>query len=221
MAKCCHKPIGSSLWPGIFVSFLLITIIVVTFSTLWLYSPRIIWRKFFNDSYLWHVIIFTFWQALLSTLLSVIPAIFIAKSLFRRDFPGRILFLRLCSMILVLPTLIVILGILTVYGRMGWISQFFQLFDTNYQFTPYGLKGILLTHIFFNLPLAIRMLLLSLESIAVEQRQLAVQLGINQWQYFCIVEWPYLIRQILSTSSLIFILCFTSFTTTLVLGGGP
>ncbi|MGP1930215.1 MAG: thiamine/thiamine pyrophosphate ABC transporter permease ThiP [Arsenophonus sp. ET-YP4-MAG3] len=221
MAKCRQRLIKSSLWPGILVSSLLIIIVIITFSTLCLYSPKINLKEFINDIYLWHVIRFTFWQALLSTLLSVIPAIFLAKALFRRYFLGRILFLRLCSMILILPVLVAILGILSVYGRMGWLAKFFQWLGINYEFTLYGLKGILLTHVFFNLPLATRILLLALESIAVEQCQLAVQLNMNKWQYFRIVEWPYLKRQILSISALIFILCFTSFTTVLTLGGGP
>ncbi len=221
MAKCRQSPIGSSLWLNIVASGLLITITVVTFSTLWLHASKISWEEFIDDSYLWHIIGFTFWQALLSTLLSVIPGIFLAKALFRRHFKGRTLFLRLCSMTLVLPVLVSIFGLLTVYGRMGWIAQVCQWLGINYQFSPYGLKGILLAHIFFNLPLASQMLLLSLESIAVEQRQLAVQLGMNRWQNFRIIEWPYLRRQILPTSVLIFMLCFGSFSTVLTLGGGP
>lgn len=221
MAKCCQLKIGSSLWPGVVVSSLLIIIAIVTFSTLWLYSPKIGWQEFINDRYLWHIISFTFWQALLSTLLSVIPAIFLSKSLFRRNFPGRILLLRLCSIIVVLPVFVIILGILTVYGRMGWISQFCQFLKINYQFSPYGIKGILLTHIFLNLPLATRILLLAFENIAVEQRQLSAQLGMNQWQHFRIVEWPHIKRQILPISVIIFMLCFSSFSTILILGGGP
>ncbi|MFV0255863.1 thiamine/thiamine pyrophosphate ABC transporter permease ThiP [Candidatus Liberibacter solanacearum] len=221
MARCCQSPIGSALWPGIIVSCLLISISLLTCGSLWLYMPQISWEEFISDSYLWHVIIFTFWQALLSTLLSVIPAIFLAQSLFRRHFLGRMLFLRLHSMIFVLPVFVVIMGLLTVYGRMGWIAQFCQWLGMRCQFNFYGLKGILLAHMFFNLPLASRMLLQALESISVEQRQLSAQLGMNQWQFFRLVEWPYLRRQILSTSTLIFMLCFTSFSTILALGGGP
>ncbi|MFP3014419.1 MAG: thiamine/thiamine pyrophosphate ABC transporter permease ThiP [Arsenophonus sp.] len=221
MAKCRQTVIVNSLLPGIVVFSILTSIFIIIFSTLLLHSSKINWKEFIDDKYLWNVIIFTFWQASLSTLLSVIPSIFLAKSLFRLHFPGRILFLRLCSVILVLPSLVIILGILTVYGRMGWIAQFFQLLGINYKFTIYGIKGIILTHIFFNIPLSTRMLLLALENIAVEQRQLAAQLGMNQLQHFYILEWPYLRKQILPTSTLIFMLCFTSFTTVLTIGGGP
>ncbi len=71
------------------------------------------------------------------------------------------------------------------------------------------------------MPLATRMLLQSLENIAIEQRQIAAQLRFNEWQQFTILEWPYLRRQILPTAALIFMLCFASFATVLALGGGP
>lgn len=71
------------------------------------------------------------------------------------------------------------------------------------------------------MPLATRMLLQALESISPEQRQLASQLGMNGWQRFRFLEFPYLWRQILPTASLIFMLCFASFATVLALGGGP
>ena len=87
--------------------------------------------------------------------------------------------------------------------------------------SPYGLQGILLAHLFFNLPLATRLLLQALENIPVEQRQLAAQLGMNGWQQFRFVEWPALRRQILPSGALIFMLCFASFATVLSLGGGP
>ncbi|MBS0976557.1 hypothetical protein JK228_25260, partial [Serratia rubidaea] len=37
-------------------------------------SPAGLWQ----DDYLWHVVRFTFWQALLSALISVLPAILLA-----------------------------------------------------------------------------------------------------------------------------------------------
>ena len=122
-------------------------------------------------------------------------------------------------MTLVLPVLVAVFGLLSVYGRApgwrrcaaGWASS---------MASPYGLQGILLAHLFFNPPLATR-LLQALENIPVEQRQLAAQLGMNGWQQFRFVEWPALRRQILPSGALIFMLCFASFATVLSLGGGP
>ncbi|MEQ1967483.1 thiamine/thiamine pyrophosphate ABC transporter permease ThiP [Xenorhabdus nematophila] len=221
MAKRCKPLIAGWLLPGVIASGLLIIIALSAFGALWFNAPDSNWYEFLHDSYLWHVIQFTFWQAFLSALLSVIPAIFLARALHRRHFPGKALFLRLCAMTLILPVLVALFGILTVYGQTGWLASMCQWLGIEYRFTPYGLKGILLAHIFFNMPMATRLLLQSLENIAIEQRQLAAQLGMNEWQHFRLVEWPYLRRQILPTGALIFMLCFASFATVLALGGGP
>ncbi|MDR0217342.1 MAG: thiamine/thiamine pyrophosphate ABC transporter permease ThiP [Enterobacteriaceae bacterium] len=226
MANRCKPLIAGWLLPGVITSGLLLCIAVAAFGALWFSTTGFSatgdnWQALLSDSYLWHVIRFTFWQAFLSALFSVFPALFLARALYRRRFPGRTLFLRLCAMTLVLPVLVALFGILTVYGRLGWLANFCQWIGIEYRFAPYGLQGILLAHIFFNMPMATRLLLQSLENIAVEQRQLAAQLGMNEWQHFRFVEWPYLRRQILPTAALIFMLCFASFATVLTLGGGP
>ncbi|WP_369308534.1 thiamine/thiamine pyrophosphate ABC transporter permease ThiP [Providencia rettgeri] len=213
--------INLSLLPGAIASGLLITIALLCFGALWFFAPEIAIDDIIRDSYLWHVIGFTFWQAFLSAVFSVLPAIFLARALYRRRFWGRTLFIRLCAMTLVLPVLVAVFGILSVYGQTGWLAKICHWIGVEYTFSPYGLKGILLAHIFFNMPLATRMLLQSLENIAIEQRQITAQLGFNEWQQFRILEWPYLRRQILPTAALIFMLCFASFATVLALGGGP
>ncbi|MFO4809179.1 thiamine/thiamine pyrophosphate ABC transporter permease ThiP, partial [Salmonella enterica subsp. enterica serovar 1,4,[5],12:i:-] len=78
------------------------------------------------DSYLWHVVRFSFWQAFLSAVLSVFPAIWLARALYRRRFPGRLALLRLCAMTLILPVLVAVFGILSVYGRQGWLASLWQ-----------------------------------------------------------------------------------------------
>lgn len=209
------------LWPGLLAAGLILAVAALAMSSLWRHAPESDWRGLWQDSYLWHVVRFTFWQALLSALISVLPAIALARALYRRRFPGRLLLLRLCAMTLVLPVLVAVFGLLSVYGRQGWLALLCGWLGINYSFSPYGLQGILLAHMFFNLPLAARLLLQALENIPVEQRQLAAQLGMNGWQQFRFVEWPALRRQILPSGALIFMLCFASFATVLSLGGGP
>lgn len=65
------------------------------------------------------------------------------------------------------------------------------------------------------------MSLQALQSIPTEQHQLAAQLNIKGFTFFRLIEWPYLKSQIVSAFVLIFMLCFTSFTIVLALGGGP
>ncbi|EFV1009757.1 thiamine/thiamine pyrophosphate ABC transporter permease ThiP [Salmonella enterica subsp. enterica serovar 4,[5],12:i:-] len=207
--------------PGLCAAALMITVSLAAFLALWLNAPSGAWSTIWRDSYLWHVVRFSFWQAFLSAVLSVVPAIFLARALYRRRFPGRLALLRLCAMTLILPVLVAVFGILSVYGRQGWLASLWQMLGLQWTFSPYGLQGILLAHVFFNLPMASRLLLQSLESIPGEQRQLAAQLGMRGWHFFRFVEWPWLRRQIPPVAALIFMLCFASFATVLSLGGGP
>lgn len=174
-----------------------------------------------NDAYLRHVLLFSFGQALLSTLLSVGLAVPIARALQRRQFLAKNLILRLCSMTLVLPVLVAVFGLLTVYGHQGWLATLCHSLGIAYTFSPYGLSGILLAHVFFNLPLASRLLFQSLTAIPSEQRQIADQLAMTGWSLFKYLEWPWLKRQLFPSAALIFMLCFSSFATVLTLGGGP
>lgn len=206
------------LLPGAAAATLMVAVALAAFFALWMNAPVTDVAALLQDSYLWHVVRFSFWQAFLSALLSVAPAIFLSRALYRRRFPGRQMLLRLCAMTLILPVLVAVFGILSVYGRQGWLAQ---IFGSHWTFSPYGLQGILLAHVFFNLPMATRLLLQALEQIPGEQRQLAAQLGMRGWAFFRFVEWPWLRRQIPPVAALIFMLCFASFATVLSLGGGP
>ncbi|AEW44308.1 thiamine transporter membrane protein [Serratia symbiotica str. 'Cinara cedri'] len=207
--------------PGLFAAGLILAVAIAALSSLLYYAPKNDWCHLWQDHYLWHVVRFTFWQALLSTILSVLPATLLARALYRRQFPAKQWLLRIFTMTLVLPVLVAVFGILSVYGRHGWLAMLCDLLGLQYRFSPYGLQGILLAHIFFNLPLASQQILHALENIPVEQRQLAAQLGMNSWQQWRTIEWPAIQRQLLPSAALIFILCFTSFTTVLAMGGGP
>ena len=175
----------------------------------------------FNDSYLRHIVWFSCYQALLSTLLSLLLAIPLAQALSRRRFIGRSLLLRLFGLSLVLPVILVVFGLITVHGRQGWINQLLQALGLESIGYLYGLAGILLAHVFFNMPLAARILLLAIESIPASQWRIADQLGFNGWQLFLRLEWPVMRSALPSLASMIFMLCFTSFATVMALGGGP
>lgn len=172
-----------------------------------------------NQNYLFRVIRFSLLQAGLSTLLSIGLAIPVARALHRQQFAGKSLLLMICGLSLVLPVIVAILGIVTVHGNTGWISQLLSRFnlDANYL---YGLAGILIAHVFFNMPLASRIILLGLNTIPSSSWRLASHLGMNSAQLFRFLEWPIIRVQLPQLAGLIFLLCFTSFAIVLVLGGG-
>ena len=174
------------------------------------------------DPYLLRVAQFTLWQALLSTVLSVVPAILLARALARHpQLPGRSLLLRLFALPLALPAIVAALGILALLGRGGLFAEpISQVTGERWQ-GIYGLAGILVAHVFFNLPLATRLLLQSLETIPADQWRLAAQLGMGGRASFRFLEWPVLRKALPGVAGLVFMLCVTSFTIVLTLGGGP
>lgn len=174
------------------------------------------------DLYLLAIARFTLWQAMLSTLLSVIPALFVARALSRHPrFPGRGLIVRLFAVPLALPQIVAALGILALLGRAGWFSDVWTLLGAGRWPGIYGLSGILVAHVFFNLPLATRLFLGALEAIPADQWRLAAQLGMGGRAAFRLIEWPALRAALPGVAGLVFMLCATSFTVVLTLGGGP
>jgi len=174
------------------------------------------------DSYVWRIARFTLVQAFLSMALSVALAVPLARALHARpDFPGRALILQLFALPLALPALVAVLGITSIYGRGGLLAILLAKAGSEIVPNIYGLAGILLAHVFFNLPLATRLILASLDSIPEDYWKLAAQLGMRPWSEFRLIEWPVIRRNLSGIAGLIFMLCITSFTIILTLGGGP
>ena len=208
--------------PGALTFLLLGLVIGGAFAGLLRAAGTVEYGAFLQSPYTRRVVTFTVWQALLSTLLSVGPAILVARALARRaSFPGRALLLRLFGLPLVLPTLVGILGVVAIYGQSGLFNRCLAALGMEPRQFLYGLPGILIAHAFFNLPLATRLLLPVWGAIPGETWRLATQLGMKSWQVFRLIEWP-LLRQVLpNVAGLVFMLCFTSFAVVLTLGGGP
>lgn len=167
-----------------------------------------------------------FWttlQAGISTILSIVVGIALAWALSHRTrFPGRSIYIALLSSALVLPTLVVVLGIVTVLGRSGWINDALR-YSALPAFDPFifGLTGIVLAHVYFNASYVARTLLNRFESIPSSLRKLTRSLGLNAWQRFRMIELPAISSTLPTLSITIFLLCFTSFSIVLVLGGSP
>lgn len=209
-------------WPGRIVALLLLAIVVAGFGGLlrewqWQAVPAL-WQS----TYLRQVIWFSLYQATLSTTLSLALAIPVARALHRQSrFRGRSLLLRLTELSLVLPTIVAVFGLVAVYGRSGWLNALFEMLGLPATWNLYGLQGILLAHVFFNAPLAARIMLQSLERIPANQWRLAAQLGLGSCTIWKTLEWPALRRLLPGLAAFVFTLCFTSFAIVLTLGGGP
>ena len=168
----------------------------------------------------WAALRFTLIQAGLSTLLSVALAVPVARALARRRFAGRRVLIAILGAPFILPVIVAILGLLAVFGRAGWISTVLGMVG----FPPlqiYGLHGVVLAHVFFNLPLATRFLLQGWQEIPAERFRMAAQLDFDRIAMLRWIEWPMLRAVLPGIMAVIFAICLTSFAVALTLGGGP
>ncbi|MGZ9809116.1 thiamine/thiamine pyrophosphate ABC transporter permease ThiP [Pseudoroseicyclus sp. H15] len=165
----------------------------------------------------WAAFRFTLWQAGLSALLSCLFAVPVARALMRRRFPGRSLFISLIGAPFILPVIVAVFGLVAIFGRNGWLNAALGPLGMP-PLSIYGAHGVILAHVFFNLPLATRMLLSGFASIPGEHWRLAEALDLPRFRF---LEWPMLRDRLPGAFLLIFLICLTSFAVALTLGGGP
>ena len=122
---------------------------------------------------------------------------------------------------LALPAIVAALGILALFGRAGYFAGLLIRLAGGDWPGIYGLSGILVAHVFFNLPLATRLFLEALRHGA--DRPVAA--GEPARHGRCAVlpadRMAGAARGLPGVAGLVFMLCVTSFTIVLTLGGGP
>jgi thiamine transport system permease protein len=168
----------------------------------------------------WAAVRFTVLQAALSALFSVGLAIPVARALARRRFAGRGVLITLLGAPFILPVIVAVLGLLAVFGRSGWLNQVLEVLGAP-EVTIYGLHGVVLAHVFFNLPLAARLLLQGWQSVPSERFRLVAQLNLPPRMVWRTIEAPMLLQLVPGALALVFVICLTSFAVALTLGGGP
>lgn len=223
--RLINPPLSAAGWqlgPGLAIAGIILMISTAGLGTLlWQWEDGAI-AQLWHSAYLKQVARFSVVQATLSTLVSLTLAIPIARALMRqKQFRGRNLLLRLMELSLVLPSIVAVFGIVAVYGRTGWLNSLLTTSGFDWRWNLYGLQGILLAHVFFNAPLAARVMVQTMERIPANHWKIASQLGLTSGAIWRTLEWPALKRLIPGLAALVFTLCFTSFAIVMTLGGGP
>lgn len=168
------------------------------------------------------VLSFTFWQSLLSTLLTLLVGLPGAFLFARFEFRGKSLLRALTGVPFVMPTLVVAAAFNALLGSRGWLNlglmQVFDLAQPPLQIVN-TLGAILLAHVFYNTTIVLRTVGDFWARLSPRLTQAARILGANRWQSWWRVTLPLLLPAIAAASLLVFIFDFTSFGVILVLGG--
>ena len=168
------------------------------------------------------VVGFTFYQATLSTLLTLLVGLPGAYLFGRYKFRGKQLLRALTGVPFVMPTLVVAAAFESLLGARGWLNlglmQLFDLAAPPIQLDN-SLTAILLAHIFYNTTIVLRTVGDFLSNLDPKLTQAARMLGANTWQAWMRVTLPLLAPAVLAAALLVFIFDFTSFGVILILGG--
>ncbi|MGA0714776.1 MAG: thiamine/thiamine pyrophosphate ABC transporter permease ThiP, partial [Gemmobacter sp.] len=163
---------------------------------------------------------FTLVQAAISAVVSVALAVPVARALARRRFAGRAAFVTALGAPFLMPVIVAVLGLVAVFGQRGALNAFLGALGLP-AVDVYGLGGVVLAHVFLNLPLAVRMILHGWQAIPAERLRLAASLGFGARDVARHLERP-MLRAVLPGALLaIFLVCLGSFAVALILGGGP
>jgi len=168
------------------------------------------------------VVGFTFWQATLSTLVTLLIGLPGAYVLARYRFPGRALWRALTGVPFVMPTIVVAAAFNTLLGPRGWINlglmSWLQLAEPPLNLLN-SLSAIVGAHVFYNLTLVLRVVGDYWARLDPRLENAARTLGANRWQAFQHITWPLLRPAVASAALLVFLYDFTSFGVILLLGG--
>ncbi len=161
-----------------------------------------------HRSVLW----FTFWQAALSTVLTVAVALPAAGAVARLRFRGQRLVRALATVPFVLPTVVVAAAFESLFDRFG-------LAGGGVVNLRHSVWAILLAHIFFNYAVVLRTVGAHWASLNPRVEDQARVLGAGRAQVFGRIVLPRLAPSVAAASAIVFLFSFTSFGVVLILGG--
>ena len=168
-----------------------------------------------QNDYHRRVIAFTIGQAIASTLLTLALGLPGAYLFARYDFPGKGLIKAVLTVPFVMPSVMVALGYILLFGKSGFITGLIGR-DLG---IIYSWKGILLAHAFYNFPIVIRMVSSLWQRVNPHYEEAAMALGARGWRLFWRVTLPMISPAIFASAMLTFVFCFLSFSIPLIIGG--
>ena len=162
---------------------------------------------------------FTAYQAALSTVASVLLGLPGAYLLSRFEFRGRRTLRSLTILPFVLPSIMVAVGFLAMFGRNGPLNTVLVSMGFGRVDVLFTLEVIIVAHAFYNAPLVIRLVTAAWETVDARRVESARAMGATPLRAFRDVVLPQLLPSLLTAALLTFVFTFMSFPIVLALGG--
>lgn len=205
----------------LFYFYPLIKIVLVSFAPEGVWEPGRLRQLVSSDSY-FRILRFTFWQAALSTLLTLLLALPGAYVFARYRFHLKNMLQALMTVPFVLPTVVTAAAFRALLGPGGLANGLLMRvfgFETPPIRLDQSVAFFLLAHVFYNYSLVLRIVSGYWARLDPHLKEASTMLGASPWRTFFTVTLPLLAPSIGSAALLVFIFCFTSFGVVLILGG--
>jgi len=194
------RPVGTALTLALPLLFLAYFFLYPLIRILWLSLSGEGWADAFTRPRFIEAAWFTLWQATLSTIITVAAALPLTWVVSRFNFRGKALVRAFVTVPFVLPTVVV-----------G--AAFLSVFDA-------GLWALIAAHVFYNIAVVVRTVGGVWSRIDPAMEEAAAVLGASPIRRFRTLVFPLIRPALASASAIVFLFCFTSFGTVLVLGQG-
>lgn len=201
---------------GLFLGFLLLPLLVIfiwSFAKNWPW-PKLLpenfglrgWIYFFTpSSNSIPILLFSIFLSLTVTVITLVITMPAAKALALYKFKGKKLIELLIFAPVIVPTVTVAMGIHLQFIKLGLANTFL---------------GVVLIQLIPCIPYSVRILKSVFEIIGEEMEEQAKVLGANSFQVFCYITFPMLLPGIISAGSMVFIVSFSQYFLTFLIGGG-
>jgi putative spermidine/putrescine transport system permease protein len=201
------------------LSFAFLSILPIAVLLLWSISGKWSWPNIFPQSYsfraysyilgdaqgLLKVLLFSIGLSFLVTFIAILLSIPAAKALGTYSFKGKRLVEMLILTPLIVPSITVATGIHVFFIKLALAGT---------------MLGVIIIHLFVCLPYGVRMLKNVYEIIGDSYEIQARVLGASRLKTFLYVTLPLLMPAIVSAANLIFVVSFSQYLLTLIIGGG-
>lgn len=191
----------------------IITMVIWTFTERWawpdlipqVFSMRAAEGIFRNSKQLVQVFSSSILISVVVALLSVIVGTMTARALVFYEFKGKNIFYFLTILPFMVPATVFAMGIQVSFIKMGLNNTIF---------------GVIIAHLICSLPYAVRLLMDGTIAVGNRLEEQARVLGASPWKAFFKVTLPVLMPVVLSSFSMAYIVSFSQYFLTLLIGGG-
>ena len=203
---------------AVFYFYPLITILSVSFGGVAGAASGV--AELFRDPYYGEVLLFSAWQAALSTLLTLVTGVPAAYIFARYRWRGKTLLRALATIPFVLPTVVVASAFGALLGDNGVVTSALEgVLGRSLPSLQGTLALILLAHVFYNYTVVLRIVGGFWANLDPRIEEAARVLGAGRWRVWREVTLPLLMPALGAAALLIFLFTFTAFGTILILGG--